>query len=314
MKIIFAGTPEFAAAHLQTLLDSEHDVIGVYSQPDRPAGRGKKLTASPVKQLALQHDIPVFQPANFKLTEDVQQLDDLAADIMVVVAYGLLLPESVLNAPRLGCINVHASLLPRWRGAAPIQRAIESQDDESGVTIMQMDKGLDTGDMLIKTRLEITSEMTGGELHDALLEQGGPALLDALNQLEQGTAQPEKQDDSQANYAHKMLKAEANIDWSQSAAAIAAKIRAFNPWPVCYSQLGDDRIRIWQAEFVNEQARVSPGTIIKVDKEGIDVACGQHVLRLQTIQLAGKKANSVANVLNSRNELFNPNYMFSSNL
>lgn len=314
MKIIFAGTPEFAAAHLQILLDSEHEVIGVYSQPDRPAGRGKKLTASPVKSLAVENNIPVYQPVNFKLAEDVQQLDNLNADIMVVVAYGLLLPESVLNAPRLGCINVHASLLPRWRGAAPLQRAIEAQDDESGVTIMQMDKGLDTGDMLVKTQLNITSLMTGGDIHDALLEQGGPALLDALDQLDKGTAKPIKQDDSQANYAHKLNKAEANIDWNQSAATIAAKIRAFNPWPVCYSQLGDDRIRIWQADFVNETSSAAPGTIIRVEKDAIDIACSQHVLRLVTIQLAGKKAMSVENVLNARSELFKPNYLFSSDL
>jgi methionyl-tRNA formyltransferase len=311
LRIVFAGTPDFAAHHLQVLLDSGHQVIAAYTQPDRPAGRGKKLVASPVKQLAEQHQVPVYQPVNFKDEADQQQLKDLDADIMVVVAYGLLLPQVVLDTPRLGCINVHASLLPRWRGAAPIQRAVAAGDSESGVTIMQMDIGLDTGDMLVKTHCPIDADETGGSLHDKLLQQGGPALLEALSQLASNSAQPEKQDDSQANYAHKLTKEEAAIDWQQPAQQLDLLVRAFNPFPVAYFTDGKDRIRVWQAKPINSHHGQEPGTIIAATNNGIEVACGEGSLLIETLQVPGKKAQPIANILNGYKERFAPGKVFS---
>lgn len=304
LRIIFAGTPDFAAHHLQALLDSDHQVIAAYTQPDRPAGRGKKLAASPVKSLALEHDIPVYQPLNFKEDADRQALADLNADIMVVVAYGLLLPKAVLDTPRLGCINVHASLLPRWRGAAPIQRAIAAGDSETGVTIMQMDVGLDTGNMLVISTCPINNDDTGGSLHDRLLTLGGPALLTALDQLQQGTAQPEQQDDSLANYAHKLTKQEAALDWSLSATELDRQIRAFNPFPVAYFSEGKDRIRVWDAAVIETATKASPGTIIAVHKDAIEVACGSQALHLKQLQLPGKKVLSIKDILNGHAQRF----------
>ncbi len=303
LKIIFAGTPDFAAVHLQGILSAgKHQVIAVYSQPDRPAGRGKKLKPSPVKQLALEHDIPVYQPQNFKNAEDQQTLKDLNADLMVVVAYGLLLPKVILDAPRLGCINVHASLLPRWRGAAPIQRAIEAGDTESGVIIMQMDEGLDTGDMLLETRCSISASDTGGSLHDKLAEVGVPTLNEALNQLAAGTAKATKQDDSQTCYAAKINKQELAIDWRQPAADLERKIRAFNPFPIAYCSLNGDRIKLWQAAVTPESG--PPGQILHADKKHIIVGCGQGSLALQIIQLPGGKALDIPAVMNSKADMF----------
>ncbi|GAA5315986.1 MAG: methionyl-tRNA formyltransferase [Candidatus Pelagadaptatus aseana] len=310
LRIIFAGTPDFAAHHLQVLLNSEHQVIAAYTQPDRPAGRGKKLVSSPVKQLAEQHQVPVYQPQNFKDEVDQQQLKDLNADIMVVVAYGLLLPQVVLDTPRLGCINVHASLLPRWRGAAPIQRAVAAGDNASGVTIMQMDIGLDTGDMLVKTHCPIAPDETGGSLHDKLQAQGGPALLQALSQLASGTSQPQVQDDSQANYAHKLSKQEAAIDWQQPARQIEQMVRAFNPFPVAYFVDGKDRIRVWQTKPLAASSSSQPGTIIAASNDGIEVATGEGSLLIETLQLPGKKALPVANILNGYKERFAPGKVF----
>ncbi len=304
LRIIFAGTPDFAAHHLQALLDSDHQVIAAYTQPDRPAGRGKKLAASPVKTLALEHDIPVYQPLNFKEETDRQALADLNADIMVVVAYGLLLPKAVLDTPRLGCINVHASLLPRWRGAAPIQRAIAAGDTETGVTIMQMDVGLDTGDMLVIASCPINTDDTGGSLHDRLLTLGGPALLTALDQLQQGTAQPEQQDDSLANYAHKLTKQEAALDWSLTATELDHQIRAFNPFPVAYFTEGKDRVRVWDASVEQTANDAAPGTIITVNKEAIEVACGSESLLIKQLQLPGKKVLPIKDILNGHAQRF----------
>jgi methionyl-tRNA formyltransferase len=304
LRIIFAGTPDFAAHHLQALLDSDHQVIAAYTQPDRPAGRGKKLAASPVKALALEHDIPVYQPLNFKEEADRQTLAGLNADIMVVVAYGLLLPKAVLDTPRLGCINVHASLLPRWRGAAPIQRAIAAGDTETGVTIMQMDVGLDTGDMLVISRCPINTDDTGGSLHDRLLTLGGPALLTALEQLQQGTAQPERQDDSQANYAHKLSKQEAALDWSLTATELDHQIRAFNPFPVAYFTEGKDRVRVWDASVEQTANDAAPGTIITVNKAAIEVACGSESLLIKQLQLPGKKVLPINDILNGHAQRF----------
>lgn len=304
LRLIFAGTPDFSAHHLQALIDAKHEIVGVYTQPDRPAGRGKKLVASPVKQLALENSLPVFQPQNFKADEDLQQLRELNADVMVVVAYGLLLPLSVLEAPTHGCINVHASLLPRWRGAAPIQRAIAAGDTKTGVTIMQMDIGLDTGDMLIKVDCPIEPNDTGGELHDRLLTLGGPALLEALKQIKDAQLTPEKQDDSQANYAHKLTKQEAAIDWSRSATDLDLMIRAFNPFPVAYFNEGKDRIRVWDVVVMHHGASSPAGTILQADNDGLLVACGQQALLLKQIQLPGKKVLSIKDILNGHRERF----------
>jgi methionyl-tRNA formyltransferase len=299
LRIIFAGTPDFAAIHLQGILDQgNHQLVAVYSQPDRPAGRGKKLKPSPVKQLALDHAIPVYQPLNFKQAADQQQLQALDADLMVVVAYGLILPSVILNAPRLGCINVHASLLPRWRGAAPIQRAIEAGDTQSGVVIMQMDEGLDTGDMLLQANCDIVPTDTAGSLHDKLASIGVPALNNALELIAEGNITAKKQDDSLTCYAPKIAKQELAIDWRQSAGSLAQKIRAFSPFPGTYATLNGDRIRILQASV--EQRRGEAGSIVHADKKSVVVACGEGSLALQHIQLPGAKALPIAAVLNSK--------------
>lgn len=309
LRIIFAGTPDFAALHLKGILDEGvHQVIAVYSQPDRPAGRGKKLTPSPVKIIAEQRSIPVYQPVNFKALEDQQQLRELNADLMVVVAYGLLLPQVVLDTPRLGCINVHASLLPRWRGAAPIQRAIEAGDEESGVVIMQMDAGLDTGDMLLAAQCTISSKETGGSLHDKLAEIGVPALNQALTQVANSTIEPRQQNDDLSSYAKKISKADSVIDWQLPAVVIERKIRAFNPFPISHTLLKGERIKIWQAE-VSEQSG-EPGCIINADKKSIVVACGKGSLRLEKIQLPGGKALDVAAVMASKADTFVPGTRF----
>lgn len=312
LNIVFAGTPDFAAGHLQALIDSRHNVVGVYSQPDRPAGRGKKLQPSPVKQLALEHNIPVFQPLNFKQEGSIAELESLNADIMIVVAYGLLLPLAVLEAPKMGCLNVHASILPRWRGAAPIQRAIQAGDTETGITIMQMDVGLDTGDMLSKTLLDIHADETGGSLHDRLLEKGPTALLQTLTLLQAGEAIAEKQDDSLANYAHKLTKEEALIDWCLPAKDIELSVRAFNPFPCAFTLLGDQRIKVWQAIALDETTNLLPGTIARVSNEGVDVATGAGMIRLLNIQLIGKKAMTVRDFINGQPNLFQPQHMFAS--
>ena len=304
LRIIFAGTPDFAASHLSHLLASgEHELIAVYTQPDRPAGRGRQLSASPVKQLALDHGLTVFQPDSLKSSQAQAELAALNADLMIVVAYGLLLPQTVLDAPRLGCINVHASLLPRWRGAAPIQRAIEAGDPQTGVTIMQMDIGLDTGDMLLKAPCNISEDETTGSLHDKLAELGCPALMKTLSLLANGAAKPEQQDDTHTCYASKINKAEQIINWSEPAATLARKIRAFNPFPIAYTTLGKDRIKIWQAE-PSLDARGLAGAIIQSDKNGIVVGCGEGALRITHLQLPGGKALDVAAVMNSRADWF----------
>lgn len=306
LNIIFAGTPDFAASHLAALLETEHKIVAVYTQPDRPSGRGRKLTASPVKQLALEHDIPVEQPLNFKQPEQVEQLKHYGADIMIVVAYGIILPADVLNTPRLGCINVHGSLLPRWRGAAPIHRALLASDSNTGVTIMQMDEGLDTGDMLYKADCPITARDTSGALHDRLAELGSETLVTALNKLVAGELNPEPQDESQANYAEKLQKAEGQIDWQQSAQNIDRQIRGLNPWPVAYCQIGDSTLRVWQADIAySDTVEQQPGSIIAHTEQGIVVACGEYsALALQVLQLPGSKALASDQLLNSRQALF----------
>ncbi|MFM5133060.1 methionyl-tRNA formyltransferase [Aeromonas rivipollensis] len=306
LKLIFAGTPDFAARHLAALLSSDHEVVAVYTQPDKPAGRGQKLTASPVKELALAHDLPVYQPASLRNEAAQAELAALGADLMVVVAYGLILPKAVLDTPRLGCLNVHGSLLPRWRGAAPIQRAIWAGDAETGVTIMQMDVGLDTGAMIRKVSCPIAFDETSASLYDKLAELGPQALVDTLGAMAAGDTAAEAQDDALANYAQKLSKEEARIDWSMEAVAIERCIRAFNPWPISWFEVAEQTIKVWQAEVIDSDHGQSAGTLLKADKQGIDVATGKGVLRLLTLQPPGKKAMSVPDLLNSRRDWFEP--------
>lgn len=306
LKLIFAGTPDFAARHLAALLSSDHEVVAVYTQPDKPAGRGQKLTASPVKELALANDLPVYQPASLRNEAAQAELAALGADLMVVVAYGLILPKAVLDTPRLGCLNVHGSLLPRWRGAAPIQRAIWAGDAETGVTIMQMDVGLDTGAMIRKVSCPIAFDETSASLYDKLAELGPQALVDTLGAMAAGDTAAEAQDDALANYAQKLSKEEARIDWSMEAVAIERCIRAFNPWPISWFEVAEQTIKVWQAEVIDSDHGQPAGTLLKADKQGIDVATGKGVLRLLTLQPPGKKAMSVPDLLNSRRDWFEP--------
>lgn len=306
LRIIFAGTPDFAARHLDALLSSGHQVVGVFTQPDRPAGRGKKLMPSPVKVLAEAHNLPVFQPASLRPSENQQLVAELNADVMVVVAYGLILPKAVLDMPRLGCINVHGSLLPRWRGAAPIQRALWAGDADTGVTIMQMDVGLDTGDMLYKLSCPITSQDTSATLYDKLAELGPQGLIDTLKQLAGNSVKPEVQDEALVTYAEKLSKEEARIDWSLSAAQLERCIRAFNPWPMSWLEIDGQPVKVWQASVIAENAAAEPGTIITASKHGIQVATAEGILNLESLQPAGKKAMSAQDILNSRREWFIP--------
>ena len=309
MRIIYAGTPDFSVAALDALISSSHQVIAVYTQPDRPAGRGREPKASPVKEKALQHAIPVYQPSSLKEPEAQQVLVALDADLMIVTAYGLLLPIEVLQAPRLGCINIHASLLPRWRGAAPIQRAILAGDKTTGITIMQMDQGLDTGDMLAVTECEIGAEDTGSSLHDKLMALGAQALMSALPAIATQTISRVQQHDADACYASKLNKAEAAIDWQQSALEIERAIRAYNSWPVAYcSYLKKNKssvLRLWQADVLapDHAVKQSPGTVIAESAQGIDVATGDGVLRITELQAEGKRKMLVADFLNANSLL-----------
>ncbi|VAW48032.1 Methionyl-tRNA formyltransferase [hydrothermal vent metagenome] len=307
LRIIFAGTPDFSVSALQVLLDSEHEVIAVYTQPDRPAGRGRKLTASPVKTLALAHQLPVIQPESLKTAEAQQTLMDLNADLIVVVAYGLLLPKAVLDAPSYGCLNIHASLLPRWRGAAPIQRAIEAGDAETGVTIMQMDIGLDTGDMLYKVKTAITAEDNAASLHDRLSQLGANALMETLIQLQAQQLKPEQQNNTLVTYAKKLSKAEADIQWSESADSLVRKIQAFNPWPVAFTHFQGKPLRIGQARLILEEeiqryqgGEKNSGTVLAIEKSGMVVATGSAPILIQQVQPSGKKMMSAYDFAQSR--------------
>lgn len=311
MKIIFAGTPEFAAVALAALLTTEHEIVAVYTQPDRKAGRGQKLSASAVKQLALTHDIPVYQPLHFKSSTEEglaaqAELAALGADVMVVAAYGLILPQVVLDTPKYACLNIHGSLLPRWRGAAPIQRAIATGDTETGVTIMKMAAGLDTGDMLYKTFSPISAEDTSASVHDSLAAQGAEAIvtvLASIETLQQYLDSREVQDEALTVYAHKLSKAEAKIDWSMDALQIDRNIRAFNPWPVAFIQLDTEHnLRVWNSTLSHlnaEQAQV--GEIIAIDQHGVHVACANHtVITLTALQWPGGKALNAVQILQTQ--------------
>ena len=303
LRVIFAGTPDFAAQHLQALLDSPHQVVGVYSQPDRPSGRGRKLTASPVKALALEHGIEVQQPLSLKGTEAQHLLAAYKADIMVVVAYGLLLPQTVLNTPSLGCINVHGSLLPRWRGAAPIQRSILAGDALSGITVMQMEAGLDTGAMLLKATTPINETDTSASLYDTLAVLGCRSLIAALAGLQNGSLAPQIQDDAKANYASKLTKTEGAIDWHQSAQQISLQVRGLNPWPVAYSDWKEQRLRIWMAHPIEASSSQPAGTLVAMDKTGIEVACGSGHLKITQLQWPGGKALSQSELMNLKQKM-----------
>lgn len=304
LKIVFAGTPDFAAQHLSALLQSQHQVVAVYTQPDRPAGRGKKLQPSPVKQLATESEIPVLQPVSLKDNAAQQELADIDFDIMVVVAYGLILPKAVLDLPRLGCLNVHGSLLPAWRGAAPIQRAIWAGDAETGVTIMQMDVGLDTGDMLLKKSLPITPQDTSASLYEKLAQLGPVALLETLDNIE--TMVPEKQDDEHATYAKKLEKSEGLLDWQQSAQQLERNIRSFNPWPGNWFEMDGKNIKVWEASIdtSSKSTATAPGTIVGVDKNGLSVQTGTGILILTRLQIPGKKPQPFSDILNGKADWF----------
>lgn len=298
MRIIFAGTPDFSLPALQALIASPHEVAAVYTQPDRPLGRGRKLRFGPVKQVALDHRIPLHQPPDFCSAASVEVLRQLQADLMVVVAYGLLLPPAVLQAPRLGCINIHASLLPRWRGAAPIQRAILAGDRRTGVSIMQLEAGLDSGPVWLTRAIDIAENESGSQLHDRLAPLGAEALLEALPLLESGI-QPLVQPQEGVTYAHKLSKQEAEIDWRQPAVVIHRQVCAFNSWPVAYTRMGGEQLRLWESRLCSGEVKAHPGSVIKCTPDGIDVATGEGVLRIVRLQLPGKRAMTVGDFLNA---------------
>ena len=303
MRLVFAGTPDFAVPALRAAAQ-RHEVIAVYTQPDRPAGRGREMSLSSVKREALLRGIPVLQPENFRSTVSKDVLRALQPDLMIVVAYGLILPQSVLDIPVHGCWNVHASLLPRWRGAAPIQRAIQSGDTRTGVCLMRMERGLDTGPVLLQQALDIGPAETGGQLHDRLAELGAQVLADGLGLLRAGiTPVPQQQPDDGVTYAHKLDKAEARLDWTQDATTLAATVRAFNPWPVAEAMLAGERVRVHGAIAIARDHAAAPGAVVGAGREGIDIACGQGALRIRTLQRDGGKAITAADYLNGRRDL-----------
>lgn len=306
MRILFAGTPDFAAAHLQALIDAEFEIVGVYTQPDRPAGRGNKLKPSAVKNLALENNLPVLQPPTLKDQQVQKELSDLAPDIMVVVAYGLILPKAVLDIPTKACINVHGSILPKWRGAAPIQRSIWAGDEETGVTIMHMDEGLDTGDVIHIESIPIENDDTSASLYEKLAALGPKALIHCLQNWQSFGRQ--KQNDAQATYAKKLSKQEAYLDWQMSAQQLQRNVRAFNPWPVAWFNYNEKAIKVWQAHDesidAKQQSQMTPGEILKFDKTGLYIATNKGVLVIHKLQIPGKKPQKINDLVNGQAELF----------
>lgn len=309
LRVVFAGTPDFAAQHLRQLLQTEHNVVGVYTQPDRPAGRGKKMQPSAVKQVAIEHQLPIYQPESLKTADARSELEQLDADVMVVVAYGLLLPQAILDIPRYGCVNVHGSLLPRWRGAAPIQRAIWAGDTQSGVAVMQMEAGLDTGPVLHEVSCQISAAETSATLY-AKLEQLGPqALISVLDDLPTFIDNAKPQDESQATYARKLSKEEGRIDWQASAEQLARNVRAFFPWPTAWFDIegfkgGQSMVKVLAAEELKQSADAPAGTIVSASNEGLDIACGQGTLRILEAQVPGKKPQPAATLVNGYATIF----------
>lgn len=312
LKIIFAGTPQFALPALEKLYESTHEVCAVYTQPDRPKGRGQKVQMSPIKQYAIENNIPICQPETLRDPQQETLLKAFGADVMIVVAYGLILPKTILKIPKFGCINIHASLLPRWRGAAPIQHAILAGDKQTGVTIMQMDEGLDTGDILKQQAIKIGANDTSQKLHDNLSELGANLLVDVLLELETNELKPQKQKNNLATYANKIAKKDAEINWADEAAKIEREVRAYNAWPITFSYLNKNLVRIWESEVIEKEHVFLPGTITHVDKKGIEVACGNNLLLLKEIQLSGGKRSKISEFLNAHADFFKPNMHFSS--
>jgi methionyl-tRNA formyltransferase len=303
LRLIFAGTPEFAVPHLSACLSENVEIAAVYTQPDRPAGRGRALGASPVKRAALAAGLVVEQPENFKSAAARERLAAYAPDLVVVVAYGLILPRKVLAIPRLGCWNVHASLLPRWRGAAPIQRAILAGDTQTGVCLMRMEAGLDTGPVLLERTLQIAADDTGGGLHDKLVTLGAQVLGEGLRRALAGEHLPtQPQPEAGVTYAHKLEKSEARLDWNESAIALERKVRAFDPWPVAEADLAGERVRVWAAQAL-PGGGAEPGAVVAATKHGIDIACGAGALRIARLQRAGGRVVTAADYLNARPEL-----------
>lgn len=300
LKLVFAGTPAFTCPTLDALAASKHHLSALYTQPDRPAGRGRRMQASPAKQWAKAHDVPIYQPLSFKNKDDQDVLKALKPDVLVVIAYGLILPQAVLDIPRLGCINVHASLLPNWRGASPIQASLLHGDVETGVTIMQLDAGMDTGPMLTRATCKIPPDATANSLHDILAELAPAPLLETLDALAEGRAHPVAQQHEHASYAPKINKQDAVIDWSKPAINIERQIRAYNPWPMARTHACEQTLRIHQARALPQTTDAEPGTILSLDTSGMLIATGENILHVKTIQFAGGKALSISDWLNAR--------------
>lgn len=312
LRIVFAGTPAFAAVALQALLDSPHQILAVYTQPDRPAGRGQQLTASPVKTLARSANVPVMQPATLKDPAVQAEFAALKPDVLVVAAYGLIIPDAILKMPSHGGINIHPSLLPRWRGAAPIQRTLFAGDRQTGVTIMQMDAGLDTGPIMLQTHYDISPSETTATLHDVLALQGAKALIEVLNAEAVSPLPRLAQDNTAATYADKISKAEAQLNWQLSAETLNHHIRAFNPWPVAFTHCHGETVRVWQAMPLSEKTTLAPGTLLHASAEGIDVAAGEgSVLRLLSLQWPGGKALSVRDFYHTKQQQFTQGLLFT---
>ncbi len=312
LNIIFAGTPDFALPSLKALCESQHTVQAVYTQPDRPAGRGKKNQASPIKLYASEQNIPVFQPEKLSGPSVLSPLEDMHPDLMVVIAYGLILPSRVLAIPKYGCINVHASLLPRWRGASPIQQAILKGDDKTGITVMQMDKGMDTGDILSTVALPLTGQETSESLHNQLMELAIQPLLETIDKIASHSAHPVSQNQDLATYAPKIKKTDAMINWQQSAQKIDCMIRAYQPWPGAFTFVGETPLKIIQAQLYMENHSQPPGTILEIDKEGMKVACQEGCILVQKIQFPGRKIVAISDWMNTGKSTLHPGFTFSN--